>query len=312
MSSTQDSQAAGNGKKPILVIGGTGVVGAPMVRQLDRADWSVRVTSRNASQARDRLGPRVELVQGDANRPEDMKRAMTGCRAVLICVSDLLDPYLDLRLTRTVVMLAPGLGIERVGLISGPSVARERRYFPMIDAKFQAEEHLKTGSVPWVIIRPTWPMESLARFVQGNRASVLGRQPAVIHPVAGDDMGRMVRRAFELDEAAGRTLTIHGPEAFTMKQWLGSYCALVRPQASVKNVPFWVLSLVALLTANRTLKAAIALMKYFENLPEFGDPEEANRILGAPTITLEQWAASRKAGEQCRQHETVRATERQK
>jgi NAD(P)-dependent dehydrogenase (short-subunit alcohol dehydrogenase family) len=56
-----------DGRKRILVIGGTGVVGAPIVRQLDQAGWTVRVTSRNASQARAKLSPRVELVAGDAS-----------------------------------------------------------------------------------------------------------------------------------------------------------------------------------------------------------------------------------------------------
>jgi uncharacterized protein YbjT (DUF2867 family) len=282
-----------NGPKRILVIGGAGMVGAPIVRQLDAGGWSVRVFSRKAGQARAAFGPRVDLVSGDANRPEEMERAMAGCRAVLSCVSSLFDPYLDLRTIRTAAELAPGLGVERIGMISGPSVAEERRAFPMIDAKYRAEEHLKAGSLPWVIIRPTWPMESLARFVRGNRASILGRQSAVIHPVAGADIGRMVSRAFELDEASGRTFTIHGPAARTMKQWLRDYCALVRPRARVTSVPFWILSVVAALTRNPELKAVIALMKYFDGLPEFGDPAEANRILGAPTITLEQWAAER-------------------
>ncbi|MCU0663505.1 MAG: NAD(P)H-binding protein, partial [Myxococcota bacterium] len=218
------------GDRRVLVIGGTGVVGAPIVRQLDSAGWKVHVTSRRATQARAHFGPRVDLVPGDANRVEDLERAMAGCHAVLICVSDLLDPYLDLRVTQNVVGLARGHGIERVVLISGPSVATERRSFPMIDAKFQAEEHLKQSGVPWVIVRPTWPMESLARFVRGSRASVLGRQPATIHPVAGADIGRMVCRALELNEALGHTFTIHGPAASTMKQWLQDYCALTQPR----------------------------------------------------------------------------------
>ena len=296
MSLADNRTTCDDGRKSVVALGGTGVVGAPIVRQLDQAGWTVRVTSRNASRAGAMFGPRVELVQGDANRLEDMARAMAGCQAVVICVSDLLDPYLDLRATRTVVTLAPGVGIERIVLISGPSVAEERRGFPMIDAKYQAEEHLKASGIPWVIIRPTWPMESLARFVQGKRASILGRHPATIHPVAGADIGRMVARALELDEALGHTFTIHGQAACTMRQWLGEYCALVQPEARVGNVPLWMLSAVALLTRNRTLEAVVRLMKYFEGQPEYGDPAEANRILGAPTLTLEQWVASLPSG----------------
>ena len=83
-----------------------------------------------------------------------------------------------------------------------------------------------------------------------------------------------------------------------MKEWLEKYCALAKPQARVNNVPLWVLMVVATLTRNPTLKAVVRLMKYFEGLPEHGDPTEANRILGAPTITLGQWAASQQANEQ--------------
>jgi len=275
----------------ILVIGGAGLVGTPIVRCLVEAGWDVRVTSRKASEARARLGAGVELVSGDATRVEDLEPAMMGCRAVLICVSNLLDPYLDLKVTRNVVELAPRLGTERIGLISGASVAQERRGFPMIDAKFQAEERLKAAGIPWVILRLTWPMESLARFVRGNRATILGRQLATIHPVAGADIGRMVTRAFELEDATGHTFTIHGPTACTMKQWLSDYCALLHPNARVKNAPLWMLSVVAALTRNRELEAAVELMRYFDRQPEYGDPAAANRILGTPTITLRQWVA---------------------
>lgn len=60
MSNTHNSNTGDDGRKQILVIGGTGAVGAPIVRRLDQAGWNVRVTSRNASQARAKFGPRVE------------------------------------------------------------------------------------------------------------------------------------------------------------------------------------------------------------------------------------------------------------
>jgi uncharacterized protein YbjT (DUF2867 family) len=282
-----------NEHKRILVIGGTGVVGKPIVEQLDAAGWTVRVASRHASEARGTFGPHVELVSGDASDAAHLRCAMTGCQAVLICVGDLLDPYLDLRVTRNVVAAAPDLGIDRIGLISGPSVAEERRSFPGIDSKYQAEELLKQSSIPWVIIRPTWPMESLARFVQGRRASVLGKQPATIYPLAGSDLGRMVVRAIELDEAVGQTFTLFGPQAYTMKQWLEEYCALCHPGVHVNSVPLWVLSVVATINRNATLKAVVELMRYFETLPEVGDPTLANRILGPARITLQEWAGGR-------------------
>jgi uncharacterized protein YbjT (DUF2867 family) len=280
-------------QKTALVIGGTGLVGTPIVRQLDRTGWKVRVMSRNATRARESLGPRVELVRGDANRAADVEGALSGCDAALISVSDLLDPYLDARVARSVAELGQRLGIGRVGLISGASVAEERRHFPMVDAKVQAEQSLRESGLPWVIVRLTWPMESLVRFVRGKHAMILGEQPAVLHPVAGADVGRMVERALSLDEAIGHTFTIHGPSAMTMRQWLEQYCALAAPDARVSSLPLWAASLVAKISRKAGLRAAVELMRYFDGLPEFGDPTEANRILGAPTITLVEWVESR-------------------
>jgi CubicO group peptidase (beta-lactamase class C family)/uncharacterized protein YbjT (DUF2867 family) len=277
----------------ILVIGGTGLVGRPIVRHLDSAGWSVRTMSRHPGSAK--LPPRVEVVVGDANVREELRGAVEGMDAVLICVSDLLDPYLDLRVTSTVVDLAKGAGVERVGLISGATVAEERRAFPMVDAKLQAEACLREGGVPFTIFRLTWPMESLARFVQKGRAMVLGRQPATIHPVAGDDVGRIVCRAFELGEAANRTLTIHGPEPTTIAAWLERYLALTEQDASVRHVPLFLLRGVARLTHDEYLAGAVELMAYFEEHGEHGDPSEANALLGAPTITTEAWVEARKA-----------------
>jgi uncharacterized protein YbjT (DUF2867 family) len=277
----------------ILVIGSTGVVGLPIVHQLAQAGWQVRVMSRHAEQTQTKLSAHVELFSGDANHPGAISQAMEGCRAVLISVGDLLDPYLEARVTRNVLTQASDRPIERIGLISGPSVAEKRRTNPGIDGKYQAEELLKSGDIRWVIIRPSWPMESLARFVQGNRATVIGKQPSTIYPLAGADLGRMVARAMDQEEAVHQTFTLFGPQPYTMKMWLKEYCALCHPEIQVKNAPFWLLSLVAIITRDVTLKAVVELMRYFENLPEVGDPTLANRILGPANMTLQQWAAQR-------------------
>ena len=42
-------------------------------------------------------------------------------------------------------------------------------------------------------------------------------------------------------------------------------------------------------TANPMLGFFAELMAYFETVGEMGDPAEANQLLGAPTITLDDW-----------------------
>jgi len=46
-------------------------------------------------------------------------------------------------------------------------------------------------------------------------------------------------------------------------------------------------------TRNPMLRFAGELMAYFDRVGELGDPSEADRLLGAPTTTLDTWIRSR-------------------
>ena len=80
----------------------------------------------------------------------------------------------------------------------------------------------------------------------------------------------------------------------TMGEALARYCDALRPGATVKAMPYWLLTLVSLLGGKTELKQVIPLMRYFEVVPEAGDPEPANRQLGAPTTTLSAWLSLRR------------------
>ena len=73
----RDPEAARD-ERPILVIGGTGLVGKPIVRAMAQAGHRVRVMSRKARSAAGTFGPEVELVAGDAGSSRDVERALTG------------------------------------------------------------------------------------------------------------------------------------------------------------------------------------------------------------------------------------------
>jgi hypothetical protein len=49
------------------------------------------------------------------------------------------------------------------------------------------------------------------------------------------------------------------------------------------------LAILGALTFNTEWKGMAVLMKHYENWGEDGSPEEANVLLGAPTMTLKEW-----------------------
>jgi uncharacterized protein YbjT (DUF2867 family) len=56
----------------VLVLGGTGMLGRPVVDRLLRDGFSVRVLARDPDRAADLLPDTAEIVHGDAARPDDV------------------------------------------------------------------------------------------------------------------------------------------------------------------------------------------------------------------------------------------------
>ncbi len=276
--------------KRVLVLGGTGMLGAPVARRLAEDGFDVRVLARHPAQARSRLGPtaEIEIVRGDATDRLDVRFAAAGCHIVHVSIG----PPSDRVALELAVRAATEVGAERIGYVSGTTVAEEHRWFPMIEEKLAAERFVKGGVIPWTIFRPSWPFEQLPRFARGGKPFLLGDIPHPWHWFAANDMARMVSAAYRDPNAAGQTLFVHGPEAMTLRAALERYCAAVHPAAPpIQVMSLWMARAIGVLTRNAQLRFAAALMAYFAKVGEGGDPSETNRILGAPTTTLERWVS---------------------
>ncbi|NOK61631.1 MAG: putative conserved protein YbjT, contains NAD(P)-binding and DUF2867 domains [Chloroflexi bacterium AL-W] len=97
-------------------------------------------------------------------------------------------------------------------------------------------------------------MESLPRYVQGTRASIIGSQPLPYHWVAATDYAHMVAGAYANPAAANQTLYVHGPRKYTVEEALKHYCVIVYPRARVSHLPFWAATLIAKLGGQKDLE----------------------------------------------------------
>ena len=70
----------------VLVAGATGGCGRLVVRRLRDLGVATQVLTRDARRAAS-LGP-VEVVEGNALSPEDCRRAIEGCQAVICTLGD--------------------------------------------------------------------------------------------------------------------------------------------------------------------------------------------------------------------------------
>lgn len=274
----------------VLVVGGTGALGAPVAERLRQDGYRVRLLVRSPG----RLPPRddVEYAPGDLADPDTLRSALAGCHAVHVSVrggptAELFD-RVEHSGTARLAQLAAQAGVHRVTYVSHSLAAADA---PAADlrAKFHAEQAIAASGAPYTIFRPTYFMESLPRHLQGRRALVLGRQPHALHMVAAADFARLVSRCLAVPEAAGQRLDVHGPQAIKIADALRTYCSHRSPGTRVVSMPLWFMSLADRTILQGRLHGTLPLMRALDSHGERGDPGPTRRLLGPVDTTLTEW-----------------------
>jgi uncharacterized protein YbjT (DUF2867 family) len=283
---------------PILVVGATGMLGKPVADQLHAAGFTVRVLARSPEKARRLFPEGIKIVQGDVMDQASLARALDGCAGVHINLkggpnaSDY--ERVEHQGTRAVAEAARAAGVRQLTYLSGYTIGPHTATSPESLAKWRAEQAIRASGVPFAIFRATWFMESLPLFVQGRFAMLIGRQPHRLRWLAAADYGRMVARSYQTPAALGRELYVYGPEPLTMREALQRYRDLATPGITILSLPAWLAGALGRASGSAELQSLATLMAYYDRHGETGDPEEARRICGAPTTTLDQWCLQRR------------------
>lgn len=237
---------------PIAIIGGTGMLGRPVVRRLVRDGFAVRIIARDPDRARTLLPAECEFRSGDLNQPDDLVQALDGCRALylnLACPMRKRPPAFEPERdgTKRAVDAAKQAGVERIGRISSVGVDEfAAKWWPAAH-KREADQILQDSGLVWTIFRPTWFMESLMTMRQNGKViSINLGDDAKLRWLAGDDFGRMVAHAFAHDASQGRITICQGPERLTIPEAAARFAKAHQPELKIMRVPLVAMKLAGL------------------------------------------------------------------
>lgn len=273
--------------KKILVIGAAGFVGAPVAKQLLADGFAVRALVRNADKARQLLGDKVEIVTGSFEDKAVLEKCLLGVSGVNISV-----PWQsEFQVARDVteILARQGRKNVRVSYISGTTAVPENRGYVMIDEKLKAEDVLKSSGVDYTILRPSWFMDALALFVNDGRATVFGKQTQPYYFLSLADFARAVSKAHQTEAAANKTFVLNGPKSMLMTDALQQYCDVRHPGIKAASMPIWFGKMLAMMMRSAPMKDFVQMMAYFEKSPKVSQPNGAESILGAPSMTMSDW-----------------------
>ncbi|WP_158279297.1 SDR family oxidoreductase [Azospirillum humicireducens] len=203
----------------VLVYGGTGQQGRPIVERLQADGFSVRVMSRQDKL--DGVANGVETVAGSLDDVESLIRATTGIRYIVLLLPLAFDIEAAADWTRNVVKAAERAGVERIVFDTSAPVPDTRTGVAAIDVKIVAEDIIRAASIPWTILRPTIYLGNLtapwsAPGIVGNRVIAYPVDSGLgVSWVSWEDVAVAVSRALSDPAFAGQALNIGGDRALT-------------------------------------------------------------------------------------------------
>jgi uncharacterized protein YbjT (DUF2867 family) len=224
-----------NQPKLVLVTGATGYIGGRLVPALLEAGYRIRCLVRDVRRLEGRpWSDQVEVVQGDALRPETLAPAMTGVWAAYYLIHSLTDTKeyreRDKIVARGFGRVAKEAGIERLLYLGGlgdPEAelsvhlrSRQETGAALAEAgvpvtEFRAAVIVGEGSLSFEMVRyltERLPVMICPRWVYTR-----------IQPMAIDDVLRYLVGALAVPESAGRIIEIGGADVLTYGDMMKGY-----------------------------------------------------------------------------------------
>jgi uncharacterized protein YbjT (DUF2867 family) len=276
-------------RKPIAVVGATGLQGGATVRALLSADAPVRALARrtdsDAARALAALG--ADLVAADLDDPESLRAAFTGVDGVFAMTTPGYDQRIDIEVAHghAIADAAAAAGVPHV-VYSSVGGAERHTGIPHFDSKRDIEQYLVARGVSTTFVRPVFFMDNFAQFLTPTMqdGTLLVRIPLPsgipLQMIAVDDVGSVAAAAaLDPGRVPGGSLEIAGDE-LTGEQIAEAYQHRYDVPARYEPLPIDVLGDDA---------DQRAMFEWFAHLPAFRADFAATSALAPGTKTFEQW-----------------------
>src|SRR5215469_467802 len=184
----------------VLVIGATGKVGTEVVKALLLRGADVRAFTRKPPKPGAFPGA-IEVALGDLSDPVSVAEAMKGIDKLFLLIGEENVPV-ELSQALTAYGLAKKAGLKHVTYVSVYSAALNLEV-PHFANKYAVEEAMRTGGMPYTILRPAY-------FAQNERRLKPALTGLGVYPIPAGNQGLAVVDVRDLAEAAAISLTEEG------------------------------------------------------------------------------------------------------
>jgi uncharacterized protein YbjT (DUF2867 family) len=215
----------------ILVTGANGFVGSHLIERLRKDDIAVRALVRMPSRAEKLKDLGAEVVPGDISDPDALEAAAAGCDRVIHLVGIIQEGRgftfrsIHVEGTRNVLTAAKKAGVKQFFHQSALGT-RENAKSEYHRTKWEAEQLVKAGGVPYTILRPSLIYgpgdlftNRLAKMVRLSPVlPVIGTGRSKVQPIFIDEVIACIAKAVTSDAFLNAVFEIGGPEQLTYEE----------------------------------------------------------------------------------------------
>lgn len=282
----------------ILFIGGTGMLGKPVARELIHAGFELHFLARNPVRVRD-LYPGQPVIQGDVLESDSLEVAMQGmdivyCNLSVHPSSKEKDPQPEREGVANIIQAARRSGIKRIAYLS----SLVHRYEGMdgfhwwaFRVKAGAVKSIQESGIPYSIFYPSTFMETYPfQVIRGNKIAALGKSKMPMWFIAAEDYGNQVAASFRLDQSGNYDYDIQGPEPYKFDEANRVFVShYTKSKLGILHAPIWLMKWMG--AFSQQYNYVYHICKALNLYPEKFNSEKTWEKLGKPEISLAQYAS---------------------
>ena len=288
-----------------LVVGATGTLGGNVTRRLLARGHAVRAMVRDP--ARFSI-PGVEVVRGDLRDPASLRAAVAGVSQVLTTANSFMGrgatspTRVDVPGYTALVAAAREAGVQRIVHTSAYGISPDNPvdYFRV---KARVDEVIRSGGVPWVLLKPSAFMDVWVDVVGGSiaksgTATVFGDGRRVSNYIAVDDVAEYLVRILERPEIRNEVIDVGGPSTISAVEFAELIGRHLGRAVKIRHVPMAVLRLLPpLIRPFNEVTARLMTMGHWS--ASLDRPLDHWRVaadrFGLAPMGVEEWLASRES-----------------
>lgn len=263
----------------IIIYGGTGYYGSKVVRKLVDKDAIVKVVSRNYKKAREKLGDKIEIIEGDVTNRDFIVESLKDVKAIVICLSAgnrkqiKQMKQIERDAILTIIEEAKKAGIKRLVYMSGYEIRKQLlldlNILEFGEIKLEIEEKISQSDLNWTILGNAPAFEIFFAFVRNGKMAVPGGGLKAIPSISSEDVGEITAQTVLRDDLNGRRIKLTGPEAFTFPQVAKLFSELSGQKVKHIKIPLFVLNILSLiiLPFNPFVRFLYKSLKMLNNFP---------------------------------------------